>query len=262
MNQAQLGLSEAERIAWARDGYFVRKSAFAGEELKQLRAAADRVARTAAAAASSGDAYFLDGNRFVDVDHHTVQFEHQNGSALVRVVEPVHDLDGVFADLVADPRLVEPMRELVGAQTLGLWTAKLNMKSAEQGSGFGWHQDSPYWIHDSADVDHLPNVFVAFDAAKQSNGALQVVRGSHAKGCLPGRSDGSQLEGFFTDPSLIDTTAIVTPELPAGSLLFFSPHLIHGSQPNQSSNPRRALIATYQVAGCNELKSGRRSAQY
>ena len=28
-------------------------------------------------------------------------------------------------------------------------TAKLNFKHPRVGSGFGWHQDAPYWFHDS-----------------------------------------------------------------------------------------------------------------
>ena len=35
----------------------------------------------------------------------------------------------------------------------------------------------------------------------------------------------------------------------AGSLVFFSPHTVHGSQPNRSDEPRRALVITYQPAG-------------
>ncbi len=199
----------------------------------------------------------MDGNRFVDFRHVTLQYEHSAGTDKVRVIEPVHEFDERFGQLVEDSRLVTPMRELVGAPRVGLWTAKLNMKQPRDGSGFRWHQDSPYWIHDHADVDHLPNVFVAFDAASAANGCLQLVRGSHTKGSLPGLADGSQLEGFFTHPDAIDEALIVAPELAPGSALFFSPHIVHGSGPNHSSKPRRAIIVTYQAAGLAELKSGR-----
>jgi ectoine hydroxylase-related dioxygenase (phytanoyl-CoA dioxygenase family) len=45
-------------------------------------------------------------------------------------------------------------------------------------------------------------------------------------------------------------------EVPAGSLIFFDPHLVHGSQPNRSPLPRRAIVLTYQPAGFPMLKSG------
>jgi ectoine hydroxylase-related dioxygenase (phytanoyl-CoA dioxygenase family) len=40
----------------------------------------------------------------------------------------------------------------------------------------------------------------------------------------------------------------------AGSLLFFSPSLVHGSAPNASSEPRRALIFTYQRGAARMFK--------
>jgi ectoine hydroxylase-related dioxygenase (phytanoyl-CoA dioxygenase family) len=105
-------------------------------------------------------------------------------------------------------------------------------------------------------VDQLPNVMVAFDDATEANGCLRVVRGSHAQGCLPGVSDGSQLGGLYTDPDHFDETQQVAVEAPAGSLIFFNPHSVHGSLPNQSDLPRRALVLTYQPADHPMLKSG------
>lgn len=255
-------LTLSEREQWQRDGYFIRAAAFTAAEVAEFGRAAERAVAVVAELAGAGKSYHLDGNRFVDIDHLTVQYEHQAGSGRVRVIEPVHELDAQFAQLIGDPRLVEPMRQLVGCERVGLWTAKLNMKPAREGSGFRWHQDSPYWIHASDDVDHLPNVFVAFDDAAADNGCLRLVRGSHTRGCLPGLADGSQLEGFFTHPDEIDAANIVAPSLGAGSLLFFSPHIIHGSLPNTSTSARRAIIATYQAGGIAELKSGRLGPAY
>ena len=41
---------------------------------------------------------------------------------------------------------------------------------------------------------------------------------------------------------------------PAGSLLFFSPHTVHGSRPNTSDLPRRVLVLTYQPGGHRMFK--------
>ena len=255
-------LTSKEQEQWLEEGFFIRPEQFDEAQLGLLRAAADAVALATAAQALAGDSYQLDGNRFVDIDHVTLQYEHEVNSSQLRVIEPVHELDDAFTRLVADPRLVEPMRGLVGCASIALWTAKLNFKQALIGSGFGWHQDSPYWIHSSDVVDQLPNVFVALDSASVDNGGLRLIRGSHKRGVLRGLADGSQLEGFYTHPDEIDMACLVTPDLPAGSLLFFSPHLIHGSTPNLSEQQRRALIVTYQPAGLRELKSGKLAAVY
>ena len=76
--------------------------------------------------------YVLDGNLFVDIGHTTVQFEHHEQAQQIRVIEPVHDLHQFMQALVDDARLVLPMRQLVDrADRVALWTAKLNLKSAE-----------------------------------------------------------------------------------------------------------------------------------
>lgn len=239
------------------DGYFVRESAFAAAEVAELRHAAEHTAAAAVRRCSQGRSYVLDGNRFVDVDDVTVQFEHSPGSDTVRVIEPAHPFDARWEMLIDDARIVQPMRGLIGSERVALWTDKLNLKRPREGSGFGWHQDSPYWIHDCRHVDLLPNVLVALDAASEANGCIRIIRGSHVDGCLPGISNGSQLGGFYTDPQRFDESRQVLMEVPAGSLVFFNPHAVHGSLPNRSEQPRRALILTYQPADYPMLKSGR-----
>ncbi len=239
------------------DGFFVREAVFEPEELQRLREAADRAVAVAQQLSERGRTYHLDGKRFVDAGHVTIQFEHAPGSEQVRVIEPVHELDVRFDALVDDPLIVRPMCGLIGQEQVALWTAKLNLKVAGNGSGFGWHQDSPYWVHDCAHVDLLPNVMVAFDDASEANGCLRVVRGSHRQGCLPGTSDGTQLGGFFTSPDYFDEAQQVAMEVPAGSLIFFSPHAVHGSLPNRSAHPRRAIVLTYQPGDQRMLKNGR-----
>lgn len=249
-------LSAQELADYRRDGYLIRPAVFTPEEVAVLQRAAEQAANRAHSDAADGETYHLDGKRFVDVGHMTVQYEHSPGSELIRVIEPVHELHPAFDGLIDDERLVAPMRQLVGADALALWTDKLNLKRPREGSAFGWHQDSPYWIHDCDHVDQLPNVMVTFDAASEANGCFRVIRGSHLRGCLPGTADGSQLGGFYTDPDSFDEGDQVAMEAPAGSAIFFDPHTVHGSLPNTSDEARRAIVITYQPAGYPTLKSG------
>lgn len=249
-------LSMQELEDYRRNGFLLRGSIFTQEEVALFQQAAEVAARRAHQACAGGRTYHLDGKRFVDVGHMTVQYEHNPGSDLIRVIEPVHELAAAFDALIDDARLVAPMRQLVGAQELALWTDKLNLKRPREGSAFGWHQDSPYWVHDCDHVDQLPNVMVTFDDASTENGCFRVIRGSHRQGCLPGTADGSQLGGFYTDPSVFDEADQVAMEAPAGSAIFFDPHTIHGSLPNRSDEPRRAIVITYQPSGFPALKSG------
>ena len=95
---------------------------------------------------------------------------------------------------------------------------------------------------------------VALDDADEENGCLRVVRGSHRHGLLPGLEGQGVLGPLFTDPRYFDEAEQVPAVMPAGSLLFFSPHTVHGSQPNRSGRRRRAFVLTYQPAGHRMFK--------
>ena len=249
-------LSADERAAYERDGFFSRLAVFSEPELKELRDAAEQVVQRAQANAKSvrEDDYAIDGNHYVEAGGSTIQYEHQSGSETIRVIEPFHHLHPAFDRLIDDARIVAPMCGIVGSERVALWTDKINLKRAREGSGFRWHQDSPYWSHACDHVDQLPNVMLALDDADEDNGCFRVIRGSHRKRYLPGLGDGSALGPLFTDPAAFDENDQVPAVVPAGSLIFFNPHTVHGSQPNRSDAPRRALVLTYQPAGHQMFK--------
>ena len=255
MQREGQALGRDERRAWDEDGFFIRPRRFAAGEIAELRAAAERVAeRALAVSRDCADSYEIDGNRYCEAAGATIQFEHQPGSATVRVIEPFHHLEPVLEALIDDPRLVVPMRELVGCEKVSLFTDKLNFKRPREGSLFRWHQDSPYWVHFAPHIDQLPNVMLALDDATERNGCLRVIAGSHRSGILPGSQGAERLAPLFTDPRCFDASRQVAAEMPAGSLLFFSPHTVHGSAPNASDEPRRALLFTYQPGGRRMFK--------
>ena len=69
------------------------------------------------------------------------------------------------------------------------------------------------------------------------------------RGFLPGLSDGTRLGPLFTDPAHFDVESQWLAEVPAGSLIFFDSHVVHGSEPNRSDRARRAMVVTYQPPG-------------
>ena len=258
----ELRVTSAERRAWLELGFFFREAVFAPAELAALRDAAEAVVHGAEASlAAGGERYTIDGNRYVDVQlagrAATVQLEHAPGSHTVRVIEPCHGLHPRFEALIDDARIVTPMCALVGAESVALFTDKLNLKRPREGSRFQWHQDSPYWAHFCSHLDQLPNVMVTLDHADQSNGCFRLIPGSHRRGMLPGRQGEGVLGPLFTHPDHFDEASAVAVEVPAGSLVFFSPHSVHGSQPNRSESPRRALVLTYQPGGLRLFKEDR-----
>jgi ectoine hydroxylase len=256
-----LELTEAEQRRYLDEGFFVRGSVFDKADIQRFRAAAERVVGTATRASmaivQSGDVsssqlaeseanYEIDGNRYVEAACATVQFEHRSGSETIRVIEPFHHLDPVFDELIEDPRIVTPICGVLGFDRVALWTDKINLKRPREGSGFRWHQDSPYWGHACKHCDQLPNVMITLDDADRENGCFRLIPGSHRKGFLPGLNDGTRLGPLFTDPASFDEKAQWLAEVPAGSLVVFDSHTVHGSEPNLSDRSRRAIILTYQ----------------
>lgn len=248
-------LSADERRAWQEDGFFLRECEFTESELEPLREAAERVADLVTKQARAGGRHYaIDENHYCELPGATLQYEHTPESQTARVVEPFHHLDPLFVQLVDDLRFVAPARELIGSPQISLFTDKLNLKRPREGSRFLWHQDSPYWAHATPHVERLPNAMLALDDADLENGCLRVVRGSHHRGLLPGQQGKGVLGPLFTDPRSFDASQQVPACMPAGSLLFFHPHTVHGSEPNASARPRRALLFTYQPSGHRMFK--------
>jgi len=251
----QFSFSAEELKQYKDEGFVVRQGVFTDEEIHEFRLGVEEAIETALQLARQGKPYALDGKDFVDFAEYTFQFEFDLDSNGLRVIEPVHSLADNLAVLLSEQRLLHPVQSILGSTAIALWTDKLNCKGPG-GSAFDWHQDSPYWIHDSDHVDLLPNVMVSFDPFDRENGCFRAIAGSHKRGCLPGRSDGTQLGGFYTDMSAINLADEVLFEVGQGSLIFFDPHLIHGSGKNNSFNSRRAMILTFQPADNPSLKSG------
>jgi ectoine hydroxylase-related dioxygenase (phytanoyl-CoA dioxygenase family) len=246
MSDPSFCLSALERRAYAEDGFFIRKGVFVGDEIDDIRDAVECCAARASAAAAGGRTYQIDGNVYCEASGTTIQFEHSPGTKTVRVIEPFHHLDERIDRLIDDPRLVDPIRGLLGEVEVSLFTDKLNLKRPGEGSRFRWHQDSPYWAHFHPDVERLPNAMISIDDATAVNGCLRVIPGSHRGGMLPGLEGEGRLGPLFTDPAAFDESLQVPIVLSAGSTVFFSPSIVHGSEPNDSTERRRALIFTYQ----------------
>ena len=245
-------ISAEELRQYAEDGFFVRRAVFDASEVAVLRRAVESV--VAQMSSSPGRTYEIDGNRYREAPRTTLQYEHRPGAETIRVIEPFHHLHPDLDSLVDDPRMTLPMRGILDCDQVSLFTDKINCKRPFEGSGFRWHQDSPYWSHFSDDTDRLPNVLVALDDASEQNGCFRVIRGSHREGFLPGLHDESELGPLFTDPRYFRESDQVAAVVPAGSQVFFSPHSVHGSEPNRSALQRRAMVLTYQPGGRRMFK--------
>jgi ectoine hydroxylase-related dioxygenase (phytanoyl-CoA dioxygenase family) len=147
-----------------------------------------------------------------------------------------HDLtyhDGVFTRMVAHPRLVAVLNQLIGPN-VQLHHTKMLVKPPEQGAPFPMHQDYPYFPHERHSVLAAS---VHLDDTDEENGCLYVVPRSQRLGPLEARGDSKTLN--YTLESGVACPAAV------GDVLFFNYLTIHGSGVNRSTRTRRNVLFQY-----------------
>jgi hypothetical protein len=132
-----------ERAQLARDGYVVREHVFSSQETAQMAAdceqlMAELVAMKRAARPKVGGYVF----EYRDELETTVKWE-RDVPDQPRGVEPFAHLSPALEAWGQDPRLLDPCKEVCGAEEVALFTEKLNMKRAGTGGYVQLHQDFP-----------------------------------------------------------------------------------------------------------------------
>lgn len=108
----------------------------------------------------------------------------------VRAVYASHLRQPEFASLVRDPRLMEPVRQLL-ADDVYVYQFKSNAKPAFAGEKWSWHQDYLAWrIADNLPAPLQVNIGVFIDDVTEFNGPVIFLPGSHSVGPVKeGRSE-------------------------------------------------------------------------
>ena len=88
-----------------------------------------------------------------------------------------------FADLVRDPRILDPIEDVIGPDIF-CWSAGFFMKNPNDRARVTWHQDSTYWGLSSPDV---VTAWVAFTPSTVETGCMRVIPGTHLVDQLPHR---------------------------------------------------------------------------
>jgi ectoine hydroxylase len=237
-----------EKSTLERDGFVVRRAIFDASELRAIADACEALVQTLLDARRRrkwevGSYVFELQREFRTM----VKWEKDNPDAL-QGLEPFAHLSEPLRHWAHDPRFVEPMKDLVGADALGLFTEKLNVKRGRVGGPIVLHQDHPYWVGVAERPEQVGTAMLFLDDATVANGCLEVVPGSHRAGEMPRRAVGD-FGQFEMDPERYDTAQLVPLEVPAGSVAYFGPFLVHRSLPNRTAGDRRALLYSYQPAG-------------
>jgi ectoine hydroxylase len=179
------------------------------------------------------------------------------GSAAIRSVFAVHELSATFADLLHSPRLLDPVRQLLG-ENVYIHQSRINRKPPFHGKEFGWHSDFETWhAEDGMPRMRAVSVSIALSENRRDNGSLMIIAGSHRHfvccvGATPEHhhrvSLQKQVAGVPDEASITQLAAsgdIVTCVGPAGSATIFDCNCLHGSSGNITPFGRTNVFVVY-----------------
>jgi len=129
-----------------------------------------------------------------------------------------------FAEIVEHPVTLSIIDELLETDYLLSTNLAINVHPGETPQP--WHRDNDGGANGRPDVFHGVSTIWAFDDFTETNGATELIPGSHL-----GKS--------------FDPEAAVQALMPAGSVLIFSGNLVHRGGANQSDQIRLAITPQY-----------------
>ena len=140
-------------------------------------------------------------------------------------------------DLIRDPRVLDPVEQLIGPDIL-LWNTIFWIKEAGAGSFISWHQDTKYWGLSS---EKVVTAWLALSPASIEAGCMRVMPGTHRGEVLAHEDrwheDNMLTRGQEISADLDESKAVFMP-LEPGQMSIHNYRLAHASGPNKSSDRR------------------------
>ena len=162
-------------------------------------------------------------------------------------------------DLTTHPRVLDCLEQLLGPKML-LTSTRLFYKHGQTTSYVGWHQDG---ITQQLEDGRAPAIWLGLTNATVENGCLRVVPRSHHFGLLhhdsspdlPPLPDANKMFESWPQNELSRRITRIPPNydppfdivMGPGEMSIHHPVILHGSNPNVSSEPRIGLSASYTI---------------
>jgi len=194
----------------------------------------------------------LDYNRILmQLDSDTGKYEdagaqsrgHKGATLAYRKIQEL-EFDPIFLDFMQRPIFREISARVYGKDTpIAAFRAMFMNKPSMKGTFLPFHQDR--WSY--LDRDPLVTTWAALDPATKANGCVQIVPKSHKLG-LVNPAHGS---GFLTKEQAADLCSpdkVEYLEMEAGEVTLLHNWLLHGSDVNRTTIPRRAFSVCYMEA--------------
>ena len=156
-------------------------------------------------------------------------------------------------DAVHDPRIVDPVSDVLGANVL-LWSMNWFIKGADDGKFVTFHQDATYWGLEPHDV---ATAWIALSDATEKTGPMKFIVGSH-KEEVREHQDTFEANNLLSRGQVIngtvDESRVVLAPLKAGEMSLHHVRTIHGSDPNRTSDRRIGMVLRYCATHVRQTK--------
>lgn len=179
------------------------------------------------------------------------------GSGDIRSIFRIHQISQTFQKLVADPRLADLARYLLGDEVY-IHQSRLNYKPGFRGKEFYWHSDFETWhVEDGMPAMRALSMSITLTDNYDTNGPLMLIPGSHkhyvvCEGETPENHFKASLKkqeyGVPSDKylkQLVDGGGIATATGKPGSVIVFDCNIMHGSNGNITPFPRSNAFLVY-----------------
>jgi hypothetical protein len=159
-------------------------------------------------------------------------------------------LPTTFATLWSSAKLLDIIQQLLGPNIAGhpVWNLRAKTPMTSRAT-VPWHQDTAY-LDEGAEGTFQPTAWIPLVDTNETNGTLQVIRGSHRSKTFPhqlekkaGKSDSWYL---YIDDQNIPAGEIVTCSLNRGDVLLLNQLIVHRSTENYSDSVRWSLDFRWQ----------------
>lgn len=214
-------------------GYIALRGLFRPDEVARWQAESDR----------------LLAQEWVEPNNIRTPFRMNTTNAPERI-DPVVDVSPVFQQLVADERILAPLRKIFqdGVQ---LFKDKLILKLPGV-QGYTMHQDWAWGWQELCAADDILSVSVQIDGADAANGCIELFPGYHHELLTP---PGVQTNFRAGEMERIDLAVGQKMETQPGDVLIFHALTPHQSGRNTATYSRRSLYLTYNAARAGDLKA-------
>lgn len=178
-------------------------------------------------------------------------------SEQVRSIFEVHKVSGLIAQLIADSRVLDRARQILGSEVY-VHQSRINYMPGFEGHGFYWHSDFETWhAEDGMPAPRAVSISIALTDNFAFNGGLMLMPGAHRTfvscvGETPEDNYKSSLKQQQVGvPACNDITklgyefGIEQFTGPAGSALWFDSNSMHGSGNNITPYPRSNIFVVF-----------------